>query len=251
MTKKIIIITGASSGFGADFARQCQNLFNFDEFWLIARRVDKMTEIARELNKPSQITKADLTDKQDMENLAARLKNENPEIVLLINNAGYGRVEKFAGSDYHYTLGMIDLNVRAVVELSYLALPYMCSGSGIINLASSAAFSPMPNFAVYAATKSFVLNFSYALREELSDRKINVVAICPGPARTEFFKDNSKKMILGVPVAESSAVVKKALADYKKGKAVSVYGLPMQISRFFSAILPRSIVAKIAGKLKI
>jgi len=251
MAKKVIIITGASSGFGADFARQCLHGFQFDEFWLVARRVDKMTELAKELNKPSQIIKADLTDRSDLDMLANRLKNEKPEIVLLINNAGYGRVEKFAQSDYSYTLGMIDLNVRALVELSYHALPLMDNNSGIINLASSAAFSPMPNFAVYAATKSFVLNFSYALREELIERRIKVLAVCPGPARTEFFSDNSKKMILGVPVAESSAVVKKALADYKKGRSVSVYGLPMQLSRFFSALMPRGIVAKIAGKLKI
>ena len=250
MSKKIIIITGASSGFGADFARQCDQKFQVEEFWLIARRDDKMRELAAQLKTPSAIIKADLTDREDMNILFGKLKNEKPQIVLLINNAGYGRVEKFAEADLDYTLGMIDLNVRSLVELTSLALPYIINEGGIINLASSAAFSPMPNFAVYGATKSFVLNFSYALREELRSRKIRVLAVCPGPARTEFFKVD-KKNILGVPVAESKDVVRVALQDLQKGCAVSVYGLPMKLSRLFSALLPRGIVTRIAGRLKI
>lgn len=251
MAKKIIIITGASSGFGSDFARQTDKLFQFDEFWLIARREDKMRALAKELKTPCEVIKADLTSETDMKTISDKLTSEKPEIFLLINNAGYGRVEKFAESNLDYTLGMIDLNIRALVELSYLSMEYLKNGSGIINLASSAAFSPMPNFAVYAASKSFVLNFSYALREELIGQKIKVMAVCPGPARTEFFAGNDKKEIMGVPVAASCDVVKLALEDFKKGQAVSVYGLPMKFSRFFSALLPRFLVAKIAGKIKI
>ena len=135
---------------------------------------------------------------------------------------------------------MIDVNCRALIAVTRLCLPYMGRGSRILQLASGSAFLPQPGFAVYAASKSCVLSFSRALREELRPRGIVVTAVCPGPVDTDFFRAGGitlsplKRFFL----ADPEKVAKKALADARKGKALSVYGLSMKMVRIAAKVFP-------------
>ena len=184
----IAIITGASSGIGKEFALQLDaGLYTIDEFWLIARRKDRLEELACDLDHMAKTIPLDLTQEADMEHLRALLRKERPAVRMLINCSGYGIMGQFSEIDSREQVGMIDLNCRALTEITHACLPYMKKNSRIIQLASSAAFLPQPGFAVYAASKSYVLSFSRALSEELRSRKIYVTAVCPGPGQPEFF----------------------------------------------------------------
>ena len=154
---------------------------------------------------------------------------------------------------YEHNRGMVKLNCQALTDVIYMTIPYMKYGGQIINLASSAAFVPQPEFATYAATKSYVLSLSRALRCELSDREITVTAVCPGPVKTEFFdvaqtdggrKPKAFKMLF---MAKPHKVVTKAIEDARKGKAKSVYGLLMQMFEVICKVLPHEVILKIIG----
>ena len=163
----IIIITGASSGLGVEFALQLDNIFQkIDEIWLIARRKKEMLEVAQYLEHTTRILDMDVTDEKQMERLEKLLADEKPVIRMLVNCAGYGIMGAFSTSNIGEELGMIDVNCKALTRMTYLCIPYMQKNSRIIQLASSAAFLPQPNFAVYAATKSYVHSFSRALNQE-------------------------------------------------------------------------------------
>lgn len=250
--KKIALITGASSGFGVEFAKQIDLTFDLDEIWLIARREEKL-EITSKLLKKAKgvIIKSDLSTLEGIDKIKTRLENENPEVLVLINNAGFGRTEKFEESYEEYNKSMIDVNIKAPVLITKMTLDYMNSGSYIINVASSAAYAPLPYFSVYAATKSFILSFSYSLKEELKSRNISITAVCPGPASTEFFKSLNSKKVNGLAIADPKKIVQKAVIDCLRKKSVSIYGYEMNILRFISKIIPRSILAYFSGKVKL
>ena len=185
----IVVITGASSGMGREFAMQLdRGLHSVDEFWLIARRGSRLKEIASGMQHTVKILPLDLTNEADMTVLTESLAEEKPVVRMLINCAGYGMMGDFTAVPIKEQTGEVDLNCRALLEVTYGCLPYMRAKSRIIQLASSAAFLPQPGFSVYAATKSFVLSFSKALRAELKERQIYVTAVCPGPVKTEFFE---------------------------------------------------------------
>ena len=129
----------------------------------------------------------DLTDKEQRLRLREILKEKQPQVKMLVNCSGYGKIGLYEDIPEEDISGMIELNCLALTSVTYEVLPYMTKKSRIINLASSAAFLPQPKFAVYAATKSYVLSFSRALHEEVKKNGIFVTAVCPGPVRTEFF----------------------------------------------------------------
>jgi len=245
--KKIAIITGASAGLGKEFAQKIEQNYFLDEIWLIARREAPLQELTNGFHKSKGIVLAfDLTSHDDIKKLNSRLQEEQPEISLLINNAGYGKIGPFEKLGLDEQLCMIDLNVRTLTELSYLCLPYMKNGSSILQIASSIAFSPAPYFAVYAATKSYVLSFSTALNYELKERGIHVLAVCPGPVETEFFSVAQKNKYQGDKkadekpfnqkiMAQAKDVVSLALKDLERKKLVSIYGFPI---KFFTAAIP-------------
>jgi len=250
--KRIAIVTGASSGFGRDYALEIDRKFTIDEIWLIARREERLETLSSGLkNSRGVVIPLDLTDKNDLEKLKLKAIEESPDIKFLINNAGYGKTGAFEDVDIDYTMGMIDLNIKSLVYLTHSLLPFMKKDSNIINVASSAAFSPLPYFNVYAATKTFVKNFSYALREELKEKKINVLAVCPGPAATEFFDVAGDFKKNGIRIASSKRVVRRSFIDLENGYASSVYGVEMGFLRLVSALLPDFLVSFIAGKFKI
>ena len=184
----IVIITGASSGIGREFALQLDTLFsNMDEIWLVARRKERMEELSRRLTTKCRIISMDITDPVYMEQFAEILQIAKPQIRMLVNCAGFGLMGAVETLSLQEQKSMIELNAVALTEMTYRCLPYMRKNSRIIQLASSAAFLPQENFAVYAATKAYVLSFSQALNQELKKRHIYVTSVCPGPVDTEFF----------------------------------------------------------------
>ena len=185
----IIIITGASSGMGVEFALQLDNVFTYtiDEIWMIARRKEAMLEVAESMMNTTRILDMDVTKPEDMERLKKLLAKEKPTVRMLVNCAGYGVMGEFSKLNVQEELGMIDVNCKALTQMTYMCMPYMRENSRIIQLASSAAFMPQPGFAVYAASKAYVNSFSRALAEELRKKKIYVTSVCPGPVDTPFF----------------------------------------------------------------
>jgi len=260
--KNIIIITGASSGMGREFVRQVDTRFpKVDELWLIARSEDKLNEIAASCMHKCRVLAYDLCNRQAQEELEQLMVNEQPQITMHVNSAGYGILGPF--NDTQNTpdlkaetesmqfardeqIGMVDLNCTALTFMTHLCIPYMKKNGRIIQLASSAAFLPQPKFAVYAATKSYVLSFCRALNEELRKQKIYITAVCPGPVDTEFFnraeKGSDRLFIKQFVMAKPDKVVAKALLDARNKKEISVYSLPMQVFFIISKVLPHKFI---------
>ena len=264
---KIAIITGASSGIGKEFAIQLSQKTDFDEIWLVARRIDLLQAIASELN--SKIKKQlfrpvaiDICGKDGVLKFKQFLlteneihktsdnKNENGlEIKLLINNAGFGTYGPFEETSVERQMEMIDLNCTSLTGICGEALPFLKKGSVIINTSSLAAFMPLGNFAVYAASKSYVLSFSVALAAELKDKGIKVCALCPGSVSTEFANvasNGARKEVKGGIPAQN--VVRKCLKDAYKGKKSSLYRTKWQLTAFLSRIVGRYLVARYTYK---
>ena len=247
--KNIIIITGASSGVGMEFAFQVDCLFlgsNIDEVWLLARREEQLKEVAHNMELPTRIIPMDVNDKAEMKYLSTILKQEKPVVRMLINCAGYGMVGDFSKIGLEEQLGMIDTNCKALTHMTYLCLPYMRKESRIIQLASSAAFMPQPGFAVYAASKAYAFSFSKALSEELRKRKIYVTAVCPGPVDTPFFQIAEKyhQTIAAKKkfMADPYQVVRKALHDSHLKKRVSVYSASITAFWGLTKCVPQDII---------
>ena len=253
---KIAVITGASSGIGREFARQVGYFYkDLDEIWVMARRKGRLEELGKETGVPLRIFAGDLLKKQIYKAYHSELKKRSPEVRMLVNAAGFGKSGSFihiAGEKKSFQTDMVDLNCRCLTRMLQFTLPWMGRGSRILNIASAAAFCPQPEFAVYAATKAYVLSLSRALRAELKPRGIIVTAVCPGPVDTEFFQvsgpltDSLKKLTLAKP----SRVVRKALMDSRRRKELSVYGPAMKAARLASKVLPHRLIIEIEELLK-
>ena len=247
---KIAVITGASSGMGREFVRHVGYFYlSLDVIWVIARRKERLESLRKECRVPLRIFDGDLLKKQVYRQYHNELKEKKPDICMLVNAAGFGKSGTFseiASEDKKLQPDMIDLNCRALTRMIQLSLPRMSKGSRIINLASAAAFCPQNGFAVYAATKAYVLSLSRALSSELRSRGIIVTAVCPGPVDTEFFQvsgeltDPLKKLTM----AKAPAVVHKALKDSRKRREVSVYGASMKAARIGARLLPHRLILR-------
>lgn len=214
-----------------------------DEVWVLARRTERLESLAASVRKCKVVCiTADLTKECDREILFGKLQEEKPFVKILVNAAGFGQIGKFMGIDVQKSVDMCELNCVALTDITHMCLKYMHAGSKILQFASAAAFMPQPEFAVYAATKSYVLSFSRALNSELKKRRITVTAVCPGPVKTEFFDvaqtTGKVKAYKLLAMADARAVVAKAIRDAEEDKDVSVYGLPMQIFRVLAKIIP-------------
>lgn len=244
---KIAVVTGASSGLGREFARQISARYSkFDEIWLIARRTERLEEVADEIKLTSRVISLDLSSKDELMALKELLEENAPDIKLLVNCAGYGKSGSFDEFGYDEQLGMIDINCRALTAVTKLCLPYISSNSRIIELASAAAFMPQPDFAVYAATKSYVLSFSKAINKELKPKKITVTAVCPGPVDTEFFDIAGKnvKLLKRMVMAKPENVVEQAIKDAALGNELSIYGRTMKLAHVAGRFLPHRLLMK-------
>lgn len=247
---KIAVITGASSGIGREFVRQVGYFYHsLDEIWVIARKKERLESLRKHCRVPLRILDGDLLKKQVYRQYHSELKEKKPDIRMLVNAAGFGKSGAFSeitSEDKKLQPDMIDLNCRALTRMIQISLPWMSKGSRIINLASAAAFCPQNGFAVYAATKAYVLSLSRALSSELCSRGIIVTAVCPGPVDTEFFQvsgeltDPLKKLTM----AKAPAVVHKALKDSRKRREVSVYGASMKAARIGAWLLPHRLILR-------
>lgn len=252
---KIAVVTGASSGMGKEFVIAIDKNYGaiLDEIWVLARRKERLEELQSKVKTKLRIFAIDLLGEKSYEEYLDSLKKYKPTVGILVNSSGFGKIGTFSEVTRENNLSMVELNCHALTKVTYDTLPYMKKGGRILQLASSAAFLPQPEFAVYAASKSYVLSFSRALRCELAGRGIKVTAVCPGPVKTEFFdiaEENSqialyKKLVM----ANSVKVVKKALSDAKAGKEKSVYGFPMKAFEFLCKVIPHKLILKIMTKI--
>jgi uncharacterized protein len=248
---KIALVTGASAGLGVEFARQLSE--RGYRLVLAARRKERLEALAKELGDARAVA-IDLSKADPAATLMADLEAHGEAVDLLVNNAGFGLIGRFAELDARRERQMIDLNIGTLADLCRAVAPGMIEqkSGGIINVASTAAFQPGPKMAVYFATKAFVLSLTEALHEELKPHGINVTCLCPGPTRTEFgdiagFGGNG---LFDRVAMESPEVVKAGLRGLDRNKAVVVPGLVNKLTANSGRFAPRSVVRKIAGAIK-
>lgn len=251
---KIAIVTGASSGMGREFVRQIADRFNgIQEIWVIARRRERLEELILQVPVHLRLLTMDLMDKGERLLLERELFQVQPQVKWLINAAGYGKIGQAGAIPVEDETGMVTVNCEALCAITRLVLPYLTGNSRIIQFSSAAAFLPQPGFAVYAATKAFVLSYSRALNEELKPQGIYVTAVCPGPVKTEFFEiaeaTGDVSIYKFLIMAESKRVVKKAIRDSMMGRPVSVYGFSMKTFRLLCRILPQNLIFRIMKTL--
>lgn len=252
--RKVTIITGASSGLGREFATQ---LFNFyeklsdsRELWLLARSKDAMDELAKLLSGKTviKVFAIDLTGKEGAlrfnDILQKEFENSAFEIERLVNNAGFGTYGPFEMTSTERELEMIDLNCTSLTGVCGYSIKFMPKGSFIINVASLAAFMPLGNFAVYAATKAYVLSFSIALAAELKPKGIKVSALCPGSVSTNFANvasNGTRKLVWHGKSPEK--VVSDCLKKSLKGKRIIIKFTGWKFLAFISRFVGKFTVA--------
>ena len=247
---KATLITGASSGIGEAFARRLADKGH--NLVLVARSEKKLHELCDELMlKHKRVTAhyvaLDLTEQDAPRKLFDETKRHSYEIEWLINDAGFGGMGDFAELELERQLDMISLNISALVALTHLYLPSMRKrGSGkIINVSSAAGFQPLPFMAVYAATKTFVTSFSEAIAEENRPFGIQVMALCPGATKTNFFRASNIErpvQIKGQQTAEQ--VVETAMRGIKGGRTRVVSGLANFIGALMGKHVPNVITTR-------
>ncbi len=250
--QKTVLITGASEGLGAEFAK----IFAADGYSLIliARHKIKLEKFSQELqtefNIPVKIISKDLSKPGSAQEIFQELEEENIQIDILVNNAGTGVYGLFNETNLEDHLYVINLNIVSLVSLTYLFLPGMKArhDGKILNLSSIAAFQPGPKMAIYYATKAFVLSFSEALSTELEDKNITVTALCPGPTITTFQKKSEVGQTYMFKFAMNASVVAKTGYDaLMKGKRVEIAGLRNKIVVEAERALPKKLVTRISG----
>jgi short-subunit dehydrogenase len=248
---KVALVTGASAGLGVEFARQLSKRGH--RLVLAARRKERLEDLARELGNARAVA-IDLSKKDAAAKLIADVEANGETVDLLINNAGFGMIGRFAELDASRERQMIDLNIGTLTDLCRAVAPGMIArrSGGILNVASTAAFQPGPKMAVYFATKAYVLSFTEALHEELKPLGINVTCLCPGPTRTEFgevagFGGNS---MFDRVAMESPGVVEQGLGGLDKNHAVVVPGWMNKVVAASTRFAPRVVIRKIAGAIK-
>ena len=246
------LITGASAGIGREFARQLAHRAR--SLVLIARRERRLNELRDELSQQCpniaiSVRKTDLADLAQLNELMAWLDRERIDVDLLINNAGLGDSGDFATSDPIRNQQMTLVNIVALTTITRRLLPQMIARrrGGILNVSSSAGFLPIPDFAVYAATKAYVTSFSEALRAEVRGTGVSVCALCPGPVHTEFQEvakrpdaqpDTGPEFVF----VSAEQVVRDALAALEADRPLVIPGFPMKLGMFLVRITPMPIL---------
>jgi short-subunit dehydrogenase len=250
--RPVALVTGASMGLGAAFA-EALSARGYD-LMLVARSGAALEQIAGRIRAAQgarvEPFVADLEDRAAVERAADTALERFARVDLLVNNAGFGAHGRFETLGTGRNVGQVRLNVEALVALTDRLAPEMLArgSGGIINVASTAAFQPVPYMAVYGATKAFVLSFSEALAEEFRGRGVRVLALCPGATRTNFFKTAGERAQVG-RMRTSEQVVATALRAYDRGRSYVVDGPANTLLAFSPRIAPRALVARIGGML--
>ena len=250
MKRPVTLVTGASAGLGAEFARQCAR--RGDEIILVARRRERLETLAREVGK-AHVFAADLATPGAAAKLVGEVEALGFDIETLINNAGFGLAGRFAALAPERQAEMIDLNVRALTELCRLVLPGMIERRRgfLLNVASTAAFQAGPNMAVYYASKAYVLSLTEALHQETKGSGVHVTALCPGPTATEFFDvAGAADGRLAKIATDAASVVRAGLRGLERNRAIVVPGLANRIGAQANRFLPRAAMRRIIASIK-
>lgn len=253
--KELVLLTGASSGIGQEMARIIAH--KGIDLILVARQEDQLLSLKKELEQEHGITAhvfaKDLSRVENTAALYAEVKAAGLEVTMLINNAGFGGYGAFEKTPLEQELQMITLNISSLVMLTKLFLQDMKARNRgkIMNLGSILSFFPFPYYAVYAATKAFVLSFSESLEAELADTNIGVVTLCPGPTDTPFntaemWKTNAYKANKPMPPV---VVAKKAVEALLNGKGTIVVGVQNRLITSAPRFTPRRLMVKITKHL--
>jgi uncharacterized protein len=250
MLEDTVVITGASAGIGSELARELARR-NYNVV-LVARRAERLRELAEELRLShgihADVESCDLTDAEARRELIARLNAGDREVVGVCNNAGFGTVATLLNSDLEREQQVVRLNVEAVHHLTGAFLARMVErGSGaVLNVASTAAFQPMPGFATYAASKAFVQSFSEAVHAELGGTGVSVTCMCPGFTRTEFPEQaeasDAESRIPGFLWMEAPEVARAGIEAMVAGRRTVIPGLKNRVAMFSGRMTPRSVV---------
>lgn len=250
-TRPRALITGASAGIGQGFAKHLARRGH--DLTLVARRKDRLVQLASDLTTAHsanvEVIEADLATDAGVSSVEERLRSG--DIDLLVNNAGFGTIGRFAGLPLDEELRQLDLNVRALVRLTHAALSSMVprKRGAIINVASMAAFQAIPYQATYGATKAYVLHFTEAVHEEAKEHGVTVTALCPGPVRTEFQEvaglDDSR--IPAFTWTTVDTVVDSALSAMRAGRAIAIPGVFNVAGALGTRLAPRFVARRVAG----
>ena len=253
--KPVVLITGASSGIGAALAKVFAA--HGHEIALVARRQDRLEALAGEIAatgrpRPTLIT-VDLERRDGASAIAAELSSLGLEPAIVVNNAGFGLRGAAAALSRDEQLAMIDLNVRALTELSLMFVDSLARHrGGILNVASLAAFLPGPGMAVYYASKAYVLSFSEALHRELSERGVRVTALCPGPVPTEFQARAGLSLPAAARMLELSAerVAQIGYDAFMAGKRVVIAGIGNRIVVSLMRLVPHALLLRLVDQTR-
>lgn len=243
---KTALVTGASMGIGAAFARELSRLGA--TVILVARGKDKLTELARELPR-SHVIAADLLQPGAARRLFDEVTARGLDVDVLVNNAGFGAYGGFSELPVETQRDEVTLNVTSLVELTHAFLPMLeRRGGGVIQVASTAAFQPVPYMAVYGATKAFVLSFSEALWAELGPRGVRVLALCPGATDTPFFARAGEAAAVGKRVPPED-VVRTGLRAFRAGRSYVIHGTGNYFTSLLSRFTSRALTATISARV--
>jgi short-subunit dehydrogenase len=252
VTEHVTLITGASSGIGTELARVFAA--NGHRLALTARRADRLGAIAQEITaaggKPPIVIPCDLQDRDAADRIEAALRAADVEVEYLVNNAGFGLFGKASELDRAGQLGIIDVNVRAVADLTLRFAPSVSRHrGGILNVGSIAGFLPGPGMAMYYASKAFVLSFTEAIRQELKPLGVRVTVLCPGPVQTEFqvragFRPGFDSAILDVSPA---AVARQGYRGLMENRRAVLPGLGIKAVPLMLRLFPRSFILAAVG----
>lgn len=251
----IAVVTGATSGMGRESAIQLWEHFaGLDEIWAIGRREDRLKQLNTCIGIPVRTFPLDLTEEKDRQVLKAALEQFRPQVKFLVNAAGFGKIGHVKERSLSEQTEMTDLNCTALTAVTSMVLPFMPKNSRILQYASSAAFLPQPGFAVYAASKSYVLSYSRALNRELKAYKISVTAVCPGPVKTEFFDiaqtTGEIPLYKQLVMADPRKVVKKAIQDSVARREISIYGWTMKVFYLLAKLLPHRFILDVMERIE-
>lgn len=248
---RIAVITGASAGLGKEFLSLISEYYpEIEEYWLIARGKEKLEVAASLADRPCRIIPGDLTLDESYDMLESEAKTLAPEVRLLINNAGCGYLGNVGEGKREEQTRTVDLNLRGLVAVTHIFIPYMTKGAKIINISSIASFCPNPRMTVYSASKAFVTAFSLGIGEELKTRGITSTAVCSGPMDTEFIRlggiKGNSKMFEILPYCDPAKVAKGSLKAAKRGRSVYTPRGFYKLYRVIAKILPVKLMIKFA-----
>lgn len=249
---KTAIITGASAGLGHEIVRQLGDVFpEIECYWLIARRADRLESLAIGLpGKSTVCLPLDLCDPMSFVRLQEKLTAEQPEVCLLVNNAGCGYLGRIGEVDTASQTRMVDLNLRALTAVTNITVPHMPRGGRILNVSSIAAFCPNPRMTVYSASKAYVSAYTVGAAEELRGRGITVTAVCPGPMATDFLTTGNiagnSRMFERLPYCDQVRVAGGALRAAREGRTIYTPKLFYKFYRLLAKVTPVKLMVKFA-----